>query len=168
MSNAPIRTPQRLADLISAIQVMGTYKFAVRRVSRWEKRLQRVPLSARSWSEVFKQHPEFFTFVRETPARPDDSAVALIWRRRKERNYDTIRHKELERDEAKLLHDAEPEIDAERLSRLPLTTEEVSLLVNLALELHERELKHQQQRRWWLTVILGVGGLVATALSHYI
>jgi hypothetical protein len=161
-----LRTPERLADLISAIQVLGTYKFAVRRVSRWEKRLQRVPLSANSWSAVFGQHPEFFTFVREQGQLAPDPAVALIWRRSKERNYDTVRQLDLERDEAKALHEAEPEVDAERLSRRPLNADEISLLVQLALDLHERELKHQQERRWWYAVVIGIAGIMAGVFAR--
>jgi len=92
--------------------------------------------------------------------------VALAWRRSKERNYDTFKQESIGRDEAKAIAETDPEDGATRLSRPPLSTTEISLLVQLALDLHERELKHQQERRWWYAVVLGVAGLVASAFSH--
>jgi hypothetical protein len=161
-----LRTPARLADLIAAIQVMGTYKFAVRRIDRWEKRLGRIPTSASTWLEVFVQHPEFFTVIREKAgtaiANPN---VSLVWRRSKERNYDTHAHAVIPREQALEIAAAELEDDAQRLSRPPLDTAEISMLVDLAMELHERELKHQQERRWWYAVVVGVAGLGVSALS---
>ena len=155
-----LRTPARLADLIAAIQVMGTYKFAVRRIDHWEKRLGRVPTSASTWLEVFVQHPEFFTVIREKRGSPIVSPnVSLVWRRSKERNYDTHAHAVIPREQALEIAAAELEDDAQRLSRPPLDTAEISMLVDLAVELHERELRHQQERRWWyaefVTVSLG-------------
>lgn len=167
MDARALRTPLRLADLISAIQIMGTYKFAVRRVDRWKKRLGPVPVSAPSWLEVFTQHPEFFSVIRLSDGTLEaDPQVALAWRRSKERNYDTFKQESIGRDEAKAIAETDPEDGATRLSRPPLSTTEISLLVQLALDLHERELKHQQERRWWYAVVLGVAGLVASAFSH--
>jgi hypothetical protein len=56
-----LRSPARLADLIAAIQVLGTYKLSSRPAERWLKRLGRKPVSAETWLEIFESHPEFFT-----------------------------------------------------------------------------------------------------------
>ena len=168
MSKA-MRTPARLADLIAAIQVMGTYKFAVRRIDRWQKRLGRTPTSALSWREVFADHPEFFTVIREKDAAAGENPnVSLVWRRSKERNYDTYERVIVSRQQAMQIAEQDNESEAQRLSRPPLETDEISMLVDLAMNLHERELKHQQERRWWYAVAIAVAGLIVSLLPKIV
>ncbi len=152
------RNAARLADLIAAIQVLGTYRFASRHLSKWEKRLGRTPVSADNWLSIFSEHPEFFTIQGEN--------VALVWRRSKERDYDTFEHRQLSREEAIALADGDPEANAVRLSRPPLDTAEISKLVDLAVNLHEREINHQQERRWWFAAVVAVIGLFVGWISH--
>jgi hypothetical protein len=154
-----VKNPARLADLIAAIQVMGTYRFASRRLEKWERRLGRKPVSAPDWLTIFGQHPEFFT-IQET-------FVSLVWRRSKERNYDTFERKLLPRAEAQAMAATEPEQDAIRLSRPPLDTTEISKLVDIAVSLHEREIKHKQERRWWYAAVIAIAGLLVSATSHW-
>jgi hypothetical protein len=152
-----VRNPARLADLIAAIQVMGTYRFASRRLEKWEKRLGRTPVSADSWLTIFTQHPEFFTIQEHN--------IALVWRRSKERNYDTFERKVLSKEDASKLAAAEPESDADRLSRPPLEISEISKLIDIAVNLHEREINHQQERRWWLAAVVTVVGVLASVVA---
>jgi hypothetical protein len=147
-----IANPNRLADLIAAIQILGTYRFASRHIEKWEKRLGRTPVSAANWKTVFTQHPEFFT------TQGDD--VSLVWRRSRERNYDTYSRTLLPREDAMKLANEEDEDHEMRLSRPPLDTSEVSKLIDIAIRLHEREINHAQERRWWITAIVAVVGLV--------
>lgn len=149
-----IANPKRLADLIAAIQVLGTYRFASRRIEKWEKRLGRTPVSAPDWSTVFSQHPEFFT------AQGD--IISLVWRRSRERNYDTYTRQLLAREEAIELSHQESEDNEKRLSRPPLDSSEVSKLVDIAISLHEREIRHAQERRWWITAVLALVGFIIT------
>lgn len=147
-----IANPNRLADLIAAIQVLGTYRFASRRLEKWENRLGRTPVSASNWQTVFKEHPEFFTTQGEN--------ISLVWRRSRERNYDTYTRKLLSREEAMQLAEVEDENNETRLSRPPLDTAEVSKLVDIAISLHEREIIHRQERRWWITAVIAIVGLI--------
>jgi len=152
-----IKNPTRLADLIAAIQVMGTYRFASRPLIKWENRLGRKPVSGENWITVFKQHPEFFTIQGEN--------ISLVWRRSRERNYDTFKHELVSREEAFSLKKEEGEQDEKRLSRPPLDTAEISKLVDIAVSLHEREINHRQERRWWITAVLAVAGLIISVAS---
>jgi hypothetical protein len=147
-----IANPNRLADIIAAIQVLGTYRFASRYLEKWEKRLGRTPVSAPNWETVFKQHPEFFT--------TQGPNVSLVWRRSRERNYDTFTRTLLSREAAMELAKEEDEHSEKRLSRPPLDTAEVSKLVDIAINLHEREIRHAQERRWWITAVVAVVGLI--------
>lgn len=149
-----IANPKRLADLIAAIQVLGTYRFASRKIEKWEKRLGRTPVSAPDWETVFSQHPEFFT------AQGD--IISLVWRRSREQNYDTFTRQLLPREDAIELSEQEDENNEKRLSRPPLNSSEVSKLVDIAISLHEREIRHAQERRWWITAVIALAGLIAT------
>ncbi len=147
-----IANPNRLADLIAAIQVLGTYRFASRSLDKWEKRLGRTPVSAPNWETVFKQHPEFFTTQREN--------ISVVWRRSRERNYDTYSRKLLPREEVIRLAEDEKKTGEKRLSRPPLAPSEVTKLVEIAISLHEREIKHAQERRCWITAVVAVASLI--------
>ena len=153
-----VRNPARLANLIAAIQVMGTYRFASRRLEKWEKRLGRKPVGGDNWLSIFQEHPEFFTI--------QENNVALVWRRSKERNYDTFERKLLSKEEAAAMATTETEFEATRLSRPPLDTSEISKLVDIAVNLHEREINHQQERRWWFAALVAVGGVVVSLLAR--
>lgn len=153
-----IKNPTRLADLIAAIQVLGTYRFASRRLEKWEKRLGRNPVSAPDWLTIFREHPEFFTI--------QDNFVSLVWRRSKERNYDTFERTLLSRTEAQAMAATEPEQDAIRLSRPPLDTAEISKLIDIAVSLHEREISYKQERRWWYAAVIAVAGLLVSIISR--
>ena len=52
--------PQRLADVIAAIQVMGTYKFYKLDFAGWADRIAGDDTRGEYWKTMFEQHPEFF------------------------------------------------------------------------------------------------------------
>jgi hypothetical protein len=147
-----IANPKRLSDLIAAIQVLGSYRFASRKVEKWAKRLGRTPVSATNWLTIFKEHPEFFTF--------DGDNISLVWRRSRERNYDTHKRLLLSREDAIELSKKEEEKYSNHLSRPPLDTAEISKLVDIAINLHEREIRHAQERRWWIAAVIGTITLI--------
>jgi hypothetical protein len=147
----------RLEDLIAAIQVLGTYGFASRELYKWEARLGRKPVSAENWLIVFKQHPEFFTI--------QDENISLVWRRSRERNYDTYEQTVVSRDNERSLREKE-KTSERRLSRPPLNATEVSQLIDIAIRLHEREIQHRQERRWWVTAVIAIIGLIVSVASN--
>ena len=140
----------RLPDILAAIQVLGTYEFAARKSDGWIKRLGGKPKSAKTWGDVFEQHSEFFTL-------DDKHNIALVWRRSFTRDYDTVNKEIVFDDELKKLKSEEKEPNAKaRLSRKPLNQEQIEHLCNLAINLHEREIQHRQEKRWWVTVVVGI------------
>jgi len=52
--------PQRLGDVIAAIQAMGTYKFYKQTFEGWAARIAADTSKADHWKKVFEEHPEFF------------------------------------------------------------------------------------------------------------
>lgn len=50
----------RLADVIAAIRVMGTYKFYKLSFAGWSDRIYGDEPKAECWKNIFIEHPEFF------------------------------------------------------------------------------------------------------------
>lgn len=142
----------RLADVVAMLQIMGTYKFASREVGKWSESLGRAPISAKSWRHVFEQHPEFF--------RIRDDLVSLVWRRASERLYDTVTGKEITSVEA----DALPEEARKKLSRAPLSPEQVTSLIEVAIKLQTQAISRRQELRWWVPLLVGAIGVAIGAL----
>ncbi len=140
----------RLPDILAAIQVLGTYEFASRDIEKWVTRLGREPKSAETWSDVFEQHPEFFT-------TDNNDKIALVWRRSFTRDYDTETKATVDTEEREKLEAEEKEPGGcPRLSRKPLNQNQIEHLCNLAINLHEREIHHQQEKRWWIAALVAV------------
>ena len=142
----------RLADVIAAIQVMSTFKFANREVAKWEDSIGRIPKSSATWLTIFEDHPEFF--------RVSEGSVSLVWRRAYERVYDTVSGKELSPQEIQALH----ENARYDLSRAPLTPEQTTALIEVAIKLQNQAIARRQELRWWVPVIVGCLGVLIGAL----
>ena len=147
-----LRYPQRLADVITAIQLMGTYKYASRKIGKWNDAIGRDPLSAKSWIDVFKQHPEFF--------RIKNNDASLIWRRSREKTYDTRNGAEITSEEYKNLSDDEKR----KFSRRPLDPEHVQALINSAVQMHSSAISQQKDKRWWVAIVASLAGVVLGTL----
>lgn len=114
--------PSRLIDVMAAIQFLGTYRYYKVGFDYWHDRIKTEPRSACTWEEIFRQHPEFFR-VNE-----DEKNVCLILRRARSKNFD-VRSEEIVSPEER---DGLPK---HRFSRAPLSTSDVSTLVNAARQL---------------------------------
>lgn len=54
----------------------------------------------------------------------------------------------------------------ERVSRLPLLSSDISVLVNTAIELHSRALELEKASKWWVTPAVGLFGILLGALLN--
>lgn len=142
---------RRLSDLLAALQVMGTYRWATRKSQEWTKMLGPVK-SADNWEEIFSQHTEFF--------RVNGEWVSLRWRHGYDRIYSADLGRELEADEIKTLSKEENE----NLSRRPLTPEQIEALLKTAIELHTREIAYTQERRWLTPFLFALLGAILGAI----
>lgn len=142
----------RLADVIAALQVMGTYKFASRKLVDWEKSIGRTPLSAPSWLVVFEEHPEFF--------RIKGDWISLVWRRASEKLYDTRSGNELSKEQVDSLSDEEKR----KISRAPLSPEQVTALIEVAINLQTQSIARRNELRWWVPLLVGAIGIAIGAV----
>ena len=144
----------RLADVIAAIQVMGTYKFYKLDFDGWADRIGGDETKGQYWKTIFEQHPEFF--------RLDSSRkrASLVWRRNYQKLYHVDREEKISREEYKSLSDDEKA----RVSRNPLTNSDISTLVNTAINLHSREIENKKDSRWWISGAIGLLGVILGAV----
>lgn len=157
--------PNRLSDVIAAIQVMATYKFYKTSFEEWSDRIAADRSQAEKWKRIFIEHPEFF---RLDSAR---EKASLVWRRQFVKRYDVDQERVLTADETtEILRGPR----SSRLSRNPLTASDIKTLIDTAVNLHNRALEHEKDKRWWIPVFSAVGALIgsflgaaATYLAHH-
>jgi hypothetical protein len=148
--------PARLGDVIAAITAMGSYAFAKRPIQHWAESLG-PPASISdeapdSWRRILSEHPEFFLI--------EGDSATLRWRRAKDRVYHRIQKRELTGDEVKAL----PEPEKEELTREPLTTDQITALIETAVGLHEREIAQKAESRWYVSGVLTFLGTLLGAI----
>lgn len=126
----------RLQEVISLIQVLGFDKNTSRSENGLIDDLGSKSRSAESWIEVASSHPEFF---RVRPEEDRTKRTALI---------------------SRYVLDFETRSDGEK-KRPPLSSEQVSRLIDVAIQMHDKQLTRKQRWRTFLPLIGVI--LVATA-----
>ncbi len=148
----------RLADVIAAIQAMSTYKFYKLSFAQWADRITGSDGSATHWERVFREHPEFFRLDS------GETRASLIWRRQHPKRYSVDEMRTITRAEFYALSDERKK----RVSRTPLASDELGLLISTAIDLHERALARRQDARWWVPTATALVGVVLGAILHWI
>ncbi|MGY4532934.1 hypothetical protein ACVW0Y_002064 [Pseudomonas sp. TE3786] len=147
----------RLADVIAAIQVMGTYTYSARTEKSWAKILGATPKSAESWTAIFNEHPEFFR-----AGLNENGRHTLALRRAQPRVYNTQTGAEITVAQYK----ATPLNLRCQISRRPLATEQLLSLIDVAVKLHTQAAVRRQELRWWVSIaISGLAGLVGAMIG---
>lgn len=154
MKSPYLANPLRLADVIAAIQAMAIYRRYKLDFAGWADRISGDPAEAEHWRTIFEQHPEFFRMDSER------KKASLVWRRQLRRQYSLDTGIDISREEVARLTDAEKE----RISRMPLTSSEVAILVDAAIKLHSTALEHKRDRRWWIPTMASLAGIIIGAV----
>jgi hypothetical protein len=149
----------RLADVIAAIQAMGTYKFYKLSFEGWEDRITANKDQALYWKNVFEQHPDF---LRLDSAR---EKASLVWRRQYLKRFHVDLEKRPSVDEFKAL----PDDQKGRVSRGSLTLDDIKTLVDTAINLHSRAFESEHARKWWIPLASSaMGGLAGAVLGAFL
>jgi hypothetical protein len=146
----------RLGDVIAAIQVMATYKFYKTSFEEWADRIAADKSQADKWKRIFIEHPEFFRLDSKR------EKASLVWRRQFVKRFDVDQERALTADEAKEILRGPR---WERLSRNPLTATDIKTLVDTAVNLHNRALEHQKDKRWWIPILSAVGAFAGSCVG---
>jgi hypothetical protein len=156
-SNSPYLKPERLQDVLAAIQTMAIYSKYRRSAEEWARLISGHKTNAAHWKELFDDHREFF---RPSEAYPGH--YALVWRRAADDRFHTGLKKELSPAEIDLL----PEKEQRRyLTRPPVPEAHIKTLVDAAITLHQTAVDQYRDRRWWIAPVIG---LIATTVGAFI
>jgi hypothetical protein len=150
-----LRDPNRLGDVIAAIQAMSIYKFYKLTFEGWADRISGDKNKTEYWRKVFEEHPEFFRLDSQR------EKASLVWRRQYPKRLKVDDEQRLSADEFNKLTSEQKA----RVSRNPLTPNDIKTLVDTAIDLHSRALEHQREKRWWLPVASVVGGLIGALIG---
>jgi hypothetical protein len=148
----------RLSDVLAAIQFLGTYKFYKISLEYWDGRMKNKPKSADSWKQLFIDHPEFFRYSEE------EGNVCLIMRRARPKNYNVDTGEIIDRAELEKMTGKAKE----RISREHLSPSEIATLMNVAIDLHNRSIAHEEERRWKITLLAPAMGMIGVILGALI
>jgi hypothetical protein len=132
---------------------LGVYPWASREVEDWSRKLGE-PLSADSWSNIFREHPEFFRLNAKGWA-------SLRWRHGYDRTFDVEHGRDVSSDEITALSGTQKE----QLTRKPLEASQIEALLKTAVEFHSRTIAQEQERRWLTPLIFGLMGSLLALLG---
>lgn len=150
-----IAKPNRLADVIAAIQAMSVYEFHMRSFENWAEGISGDKSKAEYWKQIFEEHPEFFRL--DTTRK----LASLVWRRQYPKRYHVDRQQMLTVVES----DALPNNQKSRLTRPPLAPADIKTLLDAAINLHSRAVELRRESRWWIPLAGAVGGLVGSLVG---
>ena len=158
MSENPYLKSGRLPNVIAAITTLGTYRYYKLSFEKCAERICNKPEEAHRWGQIFLEHPEFFRI------NPNNNMASLVWRRQNPKLYDTRNHKEISRSDFDNLNDHEKR----RISRRPLAPAEITALIDVAINLHERALDQSKARKWWIPIFTAVLSFIGAIAGVWI
>jgi hypothetical protein len=141
MPKDPYLVPDRLPNLIAAIQAMGTVGWGSLPIDKWVRELEGAEEMARGkrgqdkvkvddckkWREIFAQHPEFFKLYK----LDDDERVALRWRFAQAIDYNPKSGKILSSSDLQRL--TRDDGFYAKYTRRPLTPDQIKVLIDSAM-----------------------------------
>ena len=161
---SPYLIPNRLPDVLAAIQVMGSHFWDSREMKHWVEDLGEKPQSADSWEEVFAAHPEFFGSHTLKDGR---TLFVLRLRRAYENTIDERTRAEVSAEEIHQLKETGQYQKTRILSRPRLRASQVEALMKTATELQVRAAALADRWRFWASLVVpATAGLVGAALGY--
>ncbi len=161
---SPYLRPNRLADVIAAIQAPSSNEDYDNTGEKWSRILSGTESKASHWREVFREHSKFF---RSTTSAGEE-LFSLIWRRslpRIEKATGKVLHAKtyyqvtaaLDREEKRLLYGSPP-----------LQDSQVKALIDIAINLHKNAVDAQRDLRWWIGPIASFMGTILSATLAFV
>ncbi|MFZ2633002.1 MAG: hypothetical protein WA081_09835 [Desulfosalsimonadaceae bacterium] len=145
----------RLSDIITAIQIMGSYKYAGRKSSDWAEYIGRLPQSASNWNIIFTEHPEFFLIK--------DGLAFLIWRR--SNNAMIHLHNQNKITSEDYLKLDKP--DKRTYSWPPLEHSQTEVLIHSAIRMHSCAIETNKDQRWAVPIYIAAFGFIGTLVAAF-
>jgi hypothetical protein len=135
--------PGRLSDILALIQILAYDKLAKRTHEGLKAQLRRDPLTATTWTAIGQQHPELFRVLEAEKHSSGQETVSLI---------------------ARFVQESVPsDNEGEPPKSAPLSPDQTSNLISLAIQLHDREV--QRRDRWKSVIVPMVVAIIAAGAS---
>jgi len=128
---------------LALIQILAYDKLAKRTHEGLKAQLRRDPLTADTWTKIGQQHPELFRVLEAEKHSSGQETVTLIAR--------------FVQEGIPSNNESEPPISP------PLSPDQTSNLINLAIQLHDREV--QRRDRWKSVIVPMVVAIIAAGAS---
>lgn len=158
MTKSPYMEKYRLADVVAAIQVMGTYRVCKLEIGEWASRLspEKGGDNITHWENVFSEHREFF-FI-------ENGRACLLLRKSIPKLY----HIKDQREYGYEMYDASTKEQQEFFTNRPLNSDEVSDLVKVAISMHESSISMAREIRWLTIPLIGIFGIIIGNYIRYL
>jgi hypothetical protein len=142
MRKSEYHNPERLADVMALIQVLSLGENTKRSENGLQSELQRPPVSAKNWTQVAQQHPEFFRVREEDAGDLEAHRISLIARAAMPKNANGKRDL--------------------------LPSDLVGKLLDIAISLHDRETTRKEKWKSLLPIAVAiVAGLFTIAAALF-
>ena len=135
------KNPRRLADVMALIQVLSLCENTKRSENGLKGELQRIPMTADSWTDFAKSHPEFFRVRTEDEGDFEAHRISMV---------------------ARAVMPKRPGDN----KREPLPSDIVGKLLDIAITLHDREIARRDAWKTFVPVAAAIiAGLFAVAAA---
>lgn len=152
MGSLPYLKPDRLSDVLAAIQSMAMSERSSLDCRQWAEVISGDVTKDTYWRLVFREHTELF---RESPDNEDH--FALIWRRALPRRFYRPERRLLSQEEYDLLSCDQ----RQWVSRPPVPEDQLKTLIDIAVTLHARQ---QEQGKSWVPLVANLPSVIVGAL----
>lgn len=157
--HSPYLSTGRLGDVIAAIQTMAIYKFYKMDFEGWADRISADKSRAEHWKRVFDEHPEFFRLDGEK------KKASLVWRRQYPKRYSVDTLSQISKEEYERLDDS----SKARISRVPLSADDIKTLVDTAINLHSRDLELLKHAHWYKHLLFQAAmGILGALIGSFV
>jgi hypothetical protein len=144
---SPYLKPNRLGDVLAAIQAMALHKQYRQSCADWADWISGEKNRSDYWEQVLDDHPEFFRRSRV------DRDYALIWRRA------LVTNKEYE---------ALTEQEKQKVGQPAVPEAQIKTLVDMAINLHGEALAASRDWRWWIAPAVSFAGSFFGAILAFL
>jgi len=135
----------RLGEVIALIQVLAFHRNTSRSESGLKTELKASPQSASSWIQLAKSHPEIFRVRDDNPDEEKIDRVSLVSR-----------------------YVAPYSVENGKRIREPLSSDIVQKLIEVAIELHDRQLEKAQLWKTYVPIVVAVTAGLFTIFGIFI